>query len=144
MHLIADLTERIGALLWLPSIVLLLLLGARSAWWDRWSWTPGLLAVMSLNFLLVILCVVVVQQAARSAKRNARDQLTAKIRLAAASTQPTPEANDAAQARELLGEIEDLHRGAFVGFWQNPVVGALLVPSGGTVLIELAIWMLGR
>ena len=36
------------------------------------------------------------------------------------------------------------HRGAFVGFWQNPVIGALLVPSGGTVLIELTIWMLGR
>jgi hypothetical protein len=37
----------------------------------------------------------------------------------------------------MLDEMRSLRSGAFVGLAGNPVVGALLVPSGGTVLVQL-------
>ena len=47
------------------------------------------------------------------------------------------------QVEKLLGEIQDLNTGVFASFWESPILGALLVPSGGTALIELIRYMVG-
>jgi len=56
LQLIAELTERVGRLVYYPSIVFFLLLLARNGWWDRWPWV--LIAVFVCNFLLAISSVV--------------------------------------------------------------------------------------
>ena len=45
---------------------------------------------------------------------------------------------------ELLEEMRQLRRGAFVPFWENPVVGAVFLSSGGTTMIQVFIWFMGR
>jgi hypothetical protein len=48
------------------------------------------------------------------------------------------------QGKKLLEEMRELRSGAFVPMWENPIVGAILVPSGGTVLIEILTQLFSR
>ncbi|MDB6023678.1 MAG: hypothetical protein JWQ04_3535 [Pedosphaera sp.] len=66
--------------------------------------------------------------------------LESKLHELKVGTDVTPEdtkRRSVDEAQKLLNEIKDLNTGAFAGFWGNPVVGALLFPSGGMALIEL-------
>ena len=61
-----------------------------------------------------------------------------------ATTAESPAKNNANQAEKLLEEIRRLRRGAFVPFWENPVLGAVLLPSGGTAVFQMLVWFMGR
>jgi hypothetical protein len=143
VQLIANLTERIGRLVYFPAGLLLLLLLARTSWWDNWSWPPSLVLTYLLNFVLALASVIILQHAAKRAKREAEESLAEKVKRIAARNAPSADANDASQAEKLLEEIRGLRRGAFVPFWENPVVGAIFVSSGGTTLLQLLIWFVG-
>jgi hypothetical protein len=144
LQLIADLTERVGRLLWLPSVVFLLTLLARFEWWDHWPWNMSLVIAMALNFLIALASIVILQRAAKVAKNAAEESLAAKVKLLQAQTASNPEANQASQAEKLLEDIRNLHRGAFASMWQNPVIGAVFLQSGGLTLIQLLTWFAGR
>jgi hypothetical protein len=144
LHLIGELTERVGRLVYYPAGLLFVLLIARNSWWDCWSWPVALIVIFVLNFGLAIASLIILQFAARRAKRAAEESLTRKLKEARAQTAPTPQANDASQAEELLEEIRGLRRGAFVPFWENPVVSAIFVPSGGMTVLQMLIWFMGR
>ena len=60
-----------------------------------------------------------------------------QLKAGAATTETEKRQHDISETRELLDAIRNLKRGAFGGFWGNPVVGALLVPSGGAALVEI-------
>jgi hypothetical protein len=144
LQLIAELTEQVGRLVYYPAGLLTLMLLARNNWWDCWSWTSSLFVIFGLNFTLALASVVIVQRAAKEAKHKAEQSLTAKIRFLQAQVAPSQAENDSSQAQQLLKEINELHRGAFVPFWENPVVGAIFLSSGGTTLIQFVLWFLAR
>jgi hypothetical protein len=141
IQLIADLTEGVGKLLWFPCIVFLLMVLSLNSWTDRWPLSTGLMLVLLVNFGLSIVSVVILQSAAQTARKHAEESLTAKVKRAQAFIAESREHNNATQAEKLLEEIRTLDRGAFVGFWQNPALGAVLVPSGGTAVIQLLLWV---
>ena len=144
LQLIAELTEQVGRLVYFPSFLLLLLILARNSWWDCWSWPISLIAVFACNFMLALASVVILQTAAREAKRKGEASLAAKIKKLQAQAAPSVAQNNAVQAERLLDEIQHLNRGAFVPFWDNPVVGALFLSSGGTTALQVFIWFMGR
>jgi hypothetical protein len=144
LQLIAELTEHVGRLVYFPAWLILLLLLARNSWWDAWPWPVALIIIFLLNFALALAGVLVLQQAARAAKANAEETLTAKVKRLQAQTAPTPAHRDAEQAEKLLQEIRNIRRGAFVSFWDNPVIGAIFLSSGGTTLIQILVWFLEK
>ncbi len=144
LQLIADLTEKLGRLVYYPAILIVLMTLARNTWWDAWTWPTSLVVIFGLNFLLALTSVVILQHSAKEAKRRAEQSLAAKVRRIQAQIAPTSAQHSAARAEELLKEIRQLDRGAFVPFWENPVVGALFLSSGGTTLIQGLVWFLGR
>jgi hypothetical protein len=147
LRLIAQLTDRIGRLIYLPFILFFLLLLARNPWWDLWSWSPILMLIFAFNLLLAAGGVFILQRSALRARARALDSLRAKLdrlREAASTREPEKSLNAISQGEQLLQEIQRLDTGAFSGFWQNPIVGALLVPSGGSALIELLQYCFGR
>ena len=99
---------------------------------------------MTLNFCITLASVVILQRAARSAKRAAEDRLTAKVKRLQANIATSPAKNDADQAEKLLEEIRNIRRGAFVPLQENPVLGALMVGPGGLTLLQMLIWFMGR
>jgi hypothetical protein len=143
-QLIADLTERVGKLVYYPCILVLLLVLARNSWWDAWSWPAPLIIIFGLNFALSLAGVMVLQHAAREAKSRAEESLSLKIKQLQHKTEPDTEKNNVKQAEELLEEIRSLRRGAFAPFWENPIVGALFLSSGGTTILQMLIWGMGR
>jgi hypothetical protein len=144
LQLIAELTEKVGRLVYYPAGLSLLLLLARNSWWDAWSWPESLIAIFALNFVLALTSVVILQRAARDAKHKAEQSLTTKVKKLHAQTARSSAENNAAQAEKLLEEIRQLRRGAFVPFWENPVVGAVFLSSGGTTMLQVFIWFMSR
>ena len=144
LQLIAELTEQVGRLVYYPAGLLLLLFLARNSWWDCWSWPWSLIVIYACNLTLALASVIILQQAAKAAKRKAEKSLTAKVRRLQAVAAPSIAENNSAQAQQLLEEIKQLNRGAFVPFWENPVVGAVFLSSGGTTMLQAFIWFMGR
>lgn len=144
LQLIADLTEHVGRLIYYPTILVLLMLLARNSWWDAWGWSGFVLIVFGCNFILALASIVILQRAAKEAKRVAEQSLEAKVKKLKARVAPSVAANDAAREEELLKEVQGLERGAFVPFWENPVVGAIFLSSGGTTILQLFIWFVAR
>jgi hypothetical protein len=144
LQLIAELTERVGRMIYYPTILVLLLMLARNSWWDAWPWPPFLVVVFGFNFGLALTSLVILQRAAKSAKSIAEQSLAEKVRQLKARNEPSAAANDAAREEELLEEVQSLDRGAFVPFWENPVVGAIFLSSGGTTALQLLIWFMAR
>ena len=143
LQLIADLTERVSRLVYCPFIVFFLLLLARNEWWDRWPWPWTLIAIFAFNLMLAAASVVILQNAARKAKNAAEATLEAKVKRLQAATVESQAQNNANQAEKLLEEIRTLRRGAFVPFWENPVLGAILLPSGGLGVLQILFWLMG-
>jgi hypothetical protein len=137
MKLIEQLTERVGRLVYCPFIVFFILLVSRNNWLDRWPWPPGLIIIFSLNLALAAASMLILQNAALKARVIGLEHMRAKVEAAEQNAAPSPEANQAAVARKLLEELQSLDKGAFAPLWQNPLIGAILIPSGGSVLIQV-------
>jgi len=144
LQIIAEVTERVARLVYYPCWLLFALVLARNGWWDTLSWPTALIVVFALNLILAMASAVTLQRAARKAKRAAEHSLEKKVRLLESRTAPSPEKNQVDQTAKLLEQIRDLKRGAFVPFWQNPVVGAISLSSGSMTLIQMVIWLMGR
>ena len=141
MKLIEQLTERVGRLVYCPFIVFFILIVSRNNWLDRWPWPPGLVIIFGLNLALAAASMIILQNAALRARDIGLETLRAKVEAAEQKAAPTPEVNQAAVGRKLLDELQSLDRGAFAPFWQNPLIGAILIPSGGSVLLELLAYL---
>jgi hypothetical protein len=143
LQLIADLTNHVGRLIFYPFIVFFFVLLARNQFWDRWTWPPGLIVVFGLNLSLMVGSAVMLQRAARKARAVSLERLKIKVEKASQTAAPTPEKHQEQMAQKLFDEVQNLRKGAFAPFWENPVVGAILVPSGGTAALELLRYLLG-
>jgi hypothetical protein len=147
LRLIAELTDRVGRLIYFPFIIFFILVAARNQWWDLWAWSAPLLIIFMLNLVLAAGGVFILQRAARRAQDLAVESLKSKLdrlRETIAVTDPQKAQNSLGQAERLLQEIQQLNTGAFAGLWENPLLGALLVPSGGSAIIEIARYLFGR
>ncbi|MDB6019249.1 MAG: hypothetical protein JWR19_3738 [Pedosphaera sp.] len=144
LQLIAELTERVGRLVYYPALLLFVLMLARNGWWDRWAWPPPLILIFISNLVLALASVAILQQTAKEAKRKTEESLAAKLKQLQARIAADAEQNDAAQAERLLEEIRQLQRGAFALFWKNPVVTTVFVSSGGMTALQVLIWFMGR
>jgi hypothetical protein len=142
-QLIAELTERIGRLVYYPSLVLLLLLISRNSWWELWPWPWALIVIYVLNLLVAVSCILILQRAAIRARNRGIASLDAKLKSLRITIEKPPVAQFNLGER-LLEDVRSIRRGAFVPFWENPAVGAILVPSGGVALLELFIYAWAR
>jgi hypothetical protein len=140
LHLIADLTSHVSRPVYYPFIVLLLLILSRNPFWDHWPWPALLIIVFGLNALLISGSVIMLQQAAAKAKRIGIARLAQKLEKVEAEA-AGPQKHRAIVGDTLLTEIKDLKTGAFAPFWDNPLVQALLIPSGGTAFFEVLLYL---
>jgi len=143
MKLIEQLTERVGRLVYCPFIVFFILLVSRNNWLDRWSWPPSLVIIFSLNLALAAASMLILQNAALKARDTGLEHLRAKVEAAEQNAAPSPQVNQAVVARKLLDELQSMDKGAFAPLWQNPLMGAILIPSGGSVLIQMLSYFFG-
>ncbi len=147
LRLIAELSERVGRLIYYPFIVFFVLLLSRNAWWDHWSWSLPLMVIFCLNLVFAVTAALILQKTAHTARQIGLERLQKKInKLRSDKPKTPPQKADYTieQLNDLVTEIRDLKTGAFGSFWQSPVLGALLVPSGGTLALQLISYLMGR
>jgi hypothetical protein len=164
VRFIARVTEGAGALVYFPSLVLLLLIAARMPYFDNWGFPPLLFIVYAIPTAYILGLMATLQLAARRARATALYHLEQKLAAIEEGVSPpvgptkqtkgTGQAKPSAQRRQapaektraqierMISEIEELREGAFRPFLENPIVHALLIPSGGAGMLAVLTYLL--
>lgn len=134
-RLLADHTAAIAPLIFFPLTLLSLLIVARSPMFDNWAIDGPVLVVLVTYVLWTIAMATMLNFAAETARRKALENMRkdllwlqgadAKYKLLAE------------HFPSLIKQVEDLRKGAFAPFFEQPLVRAVLVPLGGVGGIQL-------
>jgi hypothetical protein len=134
IRLIGAVTYVVAArMIYYPFWVLLVLVVAQNPLFDDWHWNTPLALMALFNAGVAVVCAVLLQSAAKGARSRALSALDDLLRAG--------RADDAAREKlaRIRTEIKGTNTGAFAGFSQNPVVGAVLLPlmgGGGLAALE--------
>jgi hypothetical protein len=126
-----------------PFIILFLLIGARSHYFDNWDFPPVLILALTVNSLVAIASASLLYLTAMGAKRRILAPLHYQLDKTAPSADQTDSADQRASnesIRLLIKEVDGIQQGAFVPFYQQPMVQATLVAA----LAFLQYWYLGQ
>ncbi|MHC4623930.1 MAG: hypothetical protein ACYS4W_08510 [Planctomycetota bacterium] len=132
IKLIAFRTEAVGRLIRYPFIVLPIMLLSRSRFFDNWNWPIGLVLTLAIYTAFALYCAVKMRRSAEKARNQAMSRLQTNL--------VGIEGWDKARAKKIkamIEEIRSIKQGAFSPFSENPVIGAILIPSGGVTLLAL-------
>jgi hypothetical protein len=127
LQLIDRVTGVVAGLIFSPFIVLLVLIVAQNRIFDDWH--PDVVSVLVALFCVAttVGCAVLLQRAAKEAKRKALTKLDESLlpRVADRDDQL------ADKLRRIRDDIAGLNTGAFASWWSSPVVQAICLAAGG-------------
>jgi hypothetical protein len=141
IQMIASLTETVGQLVIYPFIVIFIIMVARNAYFDDWDWPLPLILVFVANGAYALSSGIMLRRAAETARQRALDSLTKKLFVAQGS--PDESAN-AKTIRMTIKQIRTIQKGTFAPWSSHPLVGAILIPFGGSGLLALIQYLIGR
>ncbi|MEK6801748.1 MAG: hypothetical protein AABZ34_03665 [Nitrospirota bacterium] len=144
IRLIVERTKIVNRRILYPFLALFLLIAARSHYFDNWDFPPVLILALTVNSLVALASACMLYLAAVGAKRKVLAPLQLKVdraltqqECAEPGVDPGPSSD---HLRQIISEIEAVQQGAFVPFYQQPVVQATLVAA----LAFLQYWYLGQ
>jgi hypothetical protein len=141
IDLIAKRTEVVGALIYYPFVLISLLIVSRISIFDNWTWPAPLLIVIGLNGGYAAWSAFSLRKTAEKARlealRNLNDLLIAR------TAEGDGNKAEAQTARETISMITAEERGAFAAISHHPLIGALLLPSGGAGIWALTQYVPG-
>jgi hypothetical protein len=143
IELIAKRTAVISNLLYFPFIILFLIGVARYPYIDNFDLPIELVIIYGTIAAYAIGTVVALRVSADRAKRKAIEQLQMKLDKLSRQRNGPLTGDEKRQRRqidqviEVIEEIQNNHEGGFLPFHKYPVLGAIMVPAGGTGLLYL-------
>jgi hypothetical protein len=151
-QLIVLATRRIYRLIYLPFVLLLFLVLARSSIFDAMDFPLALILVTGLALAYALYTAILLRKSAEAARAKALDhynaRLLAQARLkdgslpvdtgVAANSTPI----SAEQTKLLMERIRSTREGAFASFTQQPALQALLLPFGGYGGVQLVEYLI--
>ncbi len=126
-----------------PFLVLFLLIAARSHYFDNWDFPPVLIVALTVNSQVAIASATMLYLAALGAKRRILEPLRQQLDDLVSSADQAGTADQRVRdeaLRRVIGDIDGIQQGAFVPFYQQPMVQATLVAA----LAFLQYWYLGQ
>lgn len=133
VHLIGERTSDVTRLIYFPVMIILLLMLARSTYFDNWDFPQALAIVIGLNFIIALGSIVRLNFVAQSARaeiiRKLQDEKLAADRKEDISYEPS-----SSERQELIHQLESLRIGAYLRVWDQPPVRATLMLLGGVAL----------
>ncbi len=133
VHLIGERTAEVTRLIYYPVLIILLMLLARSTYFDNWDFPQALAIVVGLNFIIALGSIVRLNFVARSVREDILRKLQEE-KLAADKQQSKSYESDPAERKELISQLEELQIGAYLKVWDQPAVRATLLLLGGVAL----------
>jgi hypothetical protein len=137
-RLIGDRTRVVNRRILYPFIVLFLVIGARSHYFDNWDFPPALLVALIAESVVALASACILYMAAINTRRRVIYELEATTFIGHGEGQEQNDRSD--RVRKTIDEIGSVQQGAFVPFYQQPVVQASLVAA----LAFLQYWFLGQ
>jgi hypothetical protein len=134
MEAIVKISETAGQFIYYPFIVILILGASRLRYFDKWNMPLGLLIVILLGLAYSVYCAVSLRHAARKAREAVLHRLWKReLGLKHLNDRVLSE-----QIKTLYDAIKSMRKGAFVPFFEQPVVRAVaLFLGGGGSLVAL-------
>jgi hypothetical protein len=129
---IGKLTAEAVPLIILPFVVLTLLFAARWRLFANWPLAPSILVILSANALICVVCALLLKNVAAKAKSRA----IRNIGINAADARAAGADGFADSLDALRSDMEDNQEGAFLPWHQQPFVRAVLLPFGGTGVLQ--------
>ncbi len=130
IQFIAAHTKVVGKLVYYPSIILVLMIFARSKIFDNWDMPIGLALIFLLSGGLTLGCALYLRRAAERTRQVVYGQINDI--LIELSSRPEEVARMLEkQVAIVLNQIQKINEGAFLPLSQEPAVQALLLPFGG-------------
>jgi hypothetical protein len=133
IRFIASHTQAVGKLIYWPFIVLLIMFVARNPYFDNWDFPAFLIAIFLMNSGYALVCASILRREAEKTREIALDRLQKKLVEARAQCDECP----IKHIEILIDEIKSVRQGAYSPFTENPVLHAILIPSGGVSLLTL-------
>ena len=133
VHLIGERTSDVTRLIYFPVLIILLLLLARSTYFDNWDFPQALAIIIGLNFIIALGSIVRLNFIAQSA----RDEILRKLldeKLAEDKKEDLSYEPSSSERQELIHQLENLRIGAYLRVWDQPPVRATLMLLGGVAL----------
>ena len=124
IDLISRRTETVNRLIRYPFIALLIMIAARNDYFDIWNYPLLLLLVWALNVVLALSGALLLYHSADRAKQTVLAGLSKQM-IQALGLGKDHEIR-AKQVQYIIGEVEANQKGAFVPFYQQPVVESSL------------------
>jgi hypothetical protein len=129
---IGKLTAEAVPLILLPAVVLTIFIFARWTFFANWHMSVSVLAFCGEDAGICALCALLLKNAATKAKLNALRRMA--LSAADARAAGAPDLADGFEA--LKTEMDDNLDGAFQPWHQQPFVKAILLPFGGTGIMQ--------
>lgn len=137
---IGRLTAEAVPLIILPFVVLTLLIFARWTFFANWHMTPEVLAFYAAAAGMCVLCALLLKNTATKAKLRAIHN----IGLNAADARSAGADGFADSLDALKADMEDNEEGAFMPWSQQPFVRAILLPFGGSGILQAIEFMMSK
>lgn len=125
MRRIERIAEPASSFVYYPFGVLFAMIAARNPLFDSWAWPLGLVAIFTLQLLLLVAAAFLLQFRAKTARKRIIETLR----------QMTNERGD--DLAKQCEQIESLSVPLFASWRHNPILYALLIPLGGVGSIKL-------
>ena len=140
VQFIGQLTREAVPLIILPFVVLTIYIFARWTFFDNWHVSVPVLAFVGEDAAICVLCALLLKNAASKAKERAiRRVVLASVDARAAGSADLADALDA-----LRDDMEANEEGAFQPWHQQPFVKAILLPFGGTGVMQAVEVMMSK
>ncbi|MCW5797096.1 MAG: conserved membrane protein of unknown function [Nitrospira sp.] len=147
VRLIIERTRIVNRRILYPFLSLFLLIAARSHYFDNWDFPPVLILVLTVNSLVAITSASLLYLAAVQAKRRILASIQEQLDRAMDQIEGTgltpiqaASGHSIERLRQIITDIDGIQQGAFVPFYQQPMVQATLVAA----LAFLQYWYLGQ
>lgn len=129
VQFVARRTKALQKLIWYPILPIFLLVIARSPIFDDWSHPPGLIVTMAILIAYLISCAFWLERGAKKMRRKAIGHLGEELRTL--HHLPGDNLIKIGQLEKMIKEVEELKEGAFLPFFQQPWVEAVLTLASG-------------
>lgn len=140
LRLTANHSQAVGSWVLYPLIVLLLMVVSRNGIFDNWDWPISLVLIIAVAGIAVLGSSTLLRSSARRARAVALNTINAERDfLLSLPLEKRPEDPTIEYLDHAVREINRIRTGAFSPMSENPVLKAVLIPTGGLGLMELII-----
>ena len=128
VNLLAGRAQAVEKLVYYPFIILLMLIVARSTLFDNWQFLPSIIIIIIISVLIIVAWTMLLRRAVKKARETVLESMRKSLSRSLALKDQGIEVE---QVQLMINEVEDEQRGPFGPFANDPILKALLMPSGG-------------